>query len=160
MSWKQGLDIKLYTTNWSVTHFVKVTETSRGSNQSQNKSTEIKQSSSIYVPFAQECKRKLREPFVLRTGFMLTYSNGTRYPECASSIHTTISTRPGECKSADLLFQHVLQSGRQCRRSSLALRRDRDIPRKTSRFKFMIATVWGGGYTAPHLLFHFSLCLP
>lgn len=55
----------------------------------------------------RECERKLRKPFVLRNGFVLTYSSGTRYPECASSIHTTISTRPAKCKSADLTLQHA-----------------------------------------------------
>lgn len=70
----------------------------RGSNQSQNKTPEIKQSSSAGVPFTREYERKQRKPFVLRNGFMLTYSSGKRCPECASSIHTTISTRPGVCQ--------------------------------------------------------------
>lgn len=55
----------------------------------------------------RERERKLRKAFVLRNGFVLTYSSGTRYPECASSIHTTISTRPAKCKSADLTLQHA-----------------------------------------------------
>lgn len=55
----------------------------------------------------RERERKLRKAFVLRNGFVLTYSSGTRYPERASSIHTTISTRPAKCKSADLPLQHA-----------------------------------------------------
>lgn len=87
-------------TTWSVNRFSEKLQRQPGSNQSQNKSAEIKQSSSIYASFffARECERKPRKPFVPRNCFTLTCSSGTRYPECASSIHTTVSTRPGECK--------------------------------------------------------------
>lgn len=77
-----------------------------------------------------------------RNGFTLTRSSGTRYPECASSIHTTVSTRPGECKvsrsyvSTRGPFRRAAQE-----RSGLALRSDRDIQRITSRLKSAITTL-------------------
>lgn len=65
------------------------------SNQSQNKSTEIKQARlTPDSSFHTECKKQLQKPSVqviglLRNEFMLTYSRGTTYPEWASSIHTS-----------------------------------------------------------------------
>lgn len=100
-----------------------------------NKSAAIKRSSSIHVPVARECERKLRKRFCAEEWIHATCSARTRYPECASSIHTTISTRPGECKSADLIFLHVPHSGRLRRRSDLALQtqiHDNDPLRRTT----------------------------
>lgn len=48
-----------------------------------------------------------------------------------SEFHSyqAVSTRPGKCKSADLVFQHVAHSGRPCGRSAGARKQsDKETP--------------------------------
>lgn len=110
---------------------------------------EIKLSSSICIPFPPECKRKLREPFVqvtrvLRNGFMLTYSSGTRYPECASSIHTKFPQDLVGASQQILYFNiRPIQAG-EVGHEAWLLQSERDILGITSRLEFMITTPRGG----------------
>lgn len=131
-----------------------------GSNQSGNKSPEIKQSSSIYAPFSSGMWKEAEETFCAGHGSAekrihvdIFQWNKISWVCKFHSYH--ISTRPGGCKSADLIFQH---SGRPGRTWRLALQSNRDILRITSRTHDN--NPWRRGYTAPCLLFHFSQCLP
>lgn len=115
------------------------------SNQSQNKSTEIKQACLTHSFFTQNAKSSCKTPSVqvtgvLRNWFMLTYSRGTRYPESASSIHTTSSQDLLPACQQILYFNlRSIQTGQNWCRT----RRGASCT-TTSTLKFMITTPQGG----------------
>lgn len=114
------------------------------SNQSQNKSTEIKQARLTHSFVTQNAKSSCKTPSVqvigvLRNWFMLTYSRETRYPESASSIHTTSLQDLLPARQQILYFNlRSIQTGQnRCRT------RCRASCRTTSTLEFMITTPQG-----------------
>lgn len=108
--------------------------------------------SSIYVPFPHKRKKEAEKTFCAghesaeKWIHVDIFHSGTRYPECASSIHTTFPQDPvGACQQILCFYMYSIQAvwlGHEAR----LLQSDRDFFER-------------GSYAAPCLLFHFSKCL-